>query len=149
MEAYVQNAVSAAGKILPVWVIVADEREARFYLKAGKELKLLSDVFPSPGAATVDAGRTGKHAYDLTEGQRRHDQLEFVNEVVKLLERASQQGDFGSFILIAPPKTLGELRKGLTPALQKILTASVAKDLMSYDQRRLSDALPDLLESAQ
>ena len=103
----------------------------------------------SDGGAVVDAGRTGRHAYDLTEGQRRHEQLGFVGEIVKLLERAEQQGDFGSFILVAPPKTLGEIRKNLTPALQKILSASIAKDLMKYDQRRLSEALPDLLESVQ
>ena len=149
METYVQNALGAAGKMLPVWVVVADEREARFYLKAGRELKLLSDLFPAETGAVVDAGRTGRHAYDLTEGQRRHEQLGFVGEIVKLLERAEQQGDFGSFILVAPPKTLGEIRKNLTPALQKILSASIAKDLMKYDQRRLSEALPDLLESVQ
>ncbi len=56
----------------------------------------------------------------------------FAADAAKLLERRALAGDFDSLIVIAPPHTLGELRKHYHAAVSALLKGELAKDLTKH-----------------
>ena len=82
---------------------------------------------------TDDAGRRnaqgpGRSAYEETDFH----QLEkdrFAHETADMLKRWALRNDYEQLVIVAPPKTLGELRKHYHKEVEKRLVAEVPKDL--------------------
>jgi protein required for attachment to host cells len=49
-----------------------------------------------------------------------------------MLKDRALRGDFESLIVVAPPRTLGELRKHYHKEVEKRLTGEIAKDLTGH-----------------
>jgi protein required for attachment to host cells len=82
---------------------------------------------------TSEAGRrhaqgSGYSAYEETDFHAL-EKDRFAEEAAEMLKRWALRNDFESLIVVAPPKTLGELRKYYHKEVQKRLAGEVAKEL--------------------
>ena len=84
-----------------------------------------------------DRGRafagTGAHrsAYEETDYHQLEEQ-KFAAETAEMLKQRALRNEFDSLIVVAPPRTLGELRKHYHKEVEKRLTGEIAKDLTGH-----------------
>jgi protein required for attachment to host cells len=135
-------------------VLVADGRKMLFFRNEGDgefpnlevERKRVDDNpkdreqgTGQPGRAFVAAGspRTGnlarpgannRSAYSETDFHQLEEDR-FAAEAAEILKRRALRNEFESLVVVAPPRTLGELRKHYHKEVEKRLAAEVAKDL--------------------
>jgi protein required for attachment to host cells len=74
---------------------------------------------------TIGAGRS---AYEDTDFHQLQEDR-FAAEAAELLKERALRNDFESLVVVAPPATLGELRKHYHKEVEKRLAAEVPKDL--------------------
>jgi protein required for attachment to host cells len=74
----------------------------------------------SPPGAVATMGETDFH---ILEEQR------FAADTAAMLKERALRNDFEALVIVAPPKTLGELRKHYHKEVEKRLVAEVPKDL--------------------
>lgn len=126
-------------------VVVADGAKMLFFRNEGdsefpkleierkREQENLSDgemKTDAPGRS-FDSSSPGRSAYEETD----YHQLEedrFAAETADLLKRRALRNDFESLIIVAPPRTLGELRKHYHKEVEKRLAGEIAKDLTGH-----------------
>jgi protein required for attachment to host cells len=82
---------------------------------------------PRTGVA-VNAGANNRSAYEETDFHQLQEDR-FAAEAAEMLKRRALANDFDSLVVVAPPKTLGELRKHYHKEVEKRLAAEVPKDL--------------------
>lgn len=82
---------------------------------------------PRTGAA-VNAGANNRSAYEETDFHQLEEDR-FAADAAEMLNRRALRQDFDSLVVVAPPKTLGELRKHYHKEVEKRLVAEVPKDL--------------------
>jgi protein required for attachment to host cells len=56
----------------------------------------------------------------------------FAQETAEMLKRRALSNDYESLIIVAPPRTLGELRKHYHKEVEKRLAGEIAKDLTGH-----------------
>jgi protein required for attachment to host cells len=133
-------------KIREVWVVVADGAKARFYA-TNDDVSALRPVGPAiavsaaaklrsrelksdrPGRS-VSSSRTGiRHAIEPKHDFHKMEKHRFTLAVSKHLERALSRGAFDDLVIVAPRRSLGELRILLPSQVRARVQAEVAKDL--------------------
>ena len=130
-------------KVLPhEWVVVCDGRKALILENVGDEkfpnLKCKEEreqpYLPSHLLGTQAPGRVQqaggpRSAIEQTDW---HDESEraFLTQLVHHLDAAVAKGETKAIIIVAPPRALGMLRHGYSPALKRVLKAEVDKDLV-------------------
>nr|WP_295371971.1 host attachment family protein [uncultured Sphingosinicella sp.] len=128
------------------FVVVADGAKMLFFrnegdaefLKLEIERKREQENLPDRDLKTADRGRTfdasggaGRSAYEETDFHQLEEDR-FAAETAELLKTRALRNDFESLIIVAPPKTLGELRKHYHKEVEKRLTGEIAKDLTGH-----------------
>jgi protein required for attachment to host cells len=140
------------------WIIIADGAHARVFETRGSVKKLTpvedmtmdGDHRATHDILTERPGRTNesvgpmRHAIEPATDPRRELKRSFAQSVADRLERRYTDKSFDRFVLVAPPKTLGDLRSALSPALRAALHGEVAKDLVKTPQIEISDHLNDI-----
>ena len=138
-------------------VLVADGRKSLFFRNEGDEdfpnlvvedQRAHSDL--KDREWTRDAG--GQRPSGATPGQDStaetdFHQLEedrFAAETAELLARCVQQNGVGDLIIVAPPRTLGELRRHYDKAVQAKIVAEVDKDLVNHPVDKIEGVLKSL-----
>jgi protein required for attachment to host cells len=94
---------------------------------------------------TDEAGRRhgvgpGRSAYEETDFH----QLEkdrFAQDTAEMLKRWALRNDFEQLVVVAPPKTLGELRKHYHKEVEKRLAAEIPKDLTNMPVQQIEKVL--------
>ena len=94
---------------------------------------------------TDEAGRRhgvgpGRSAYEETDFH----QLEkdrFAHQIADMLKRWALRNDLGQLVVVAPPKTLSELRKHYHKEVQKRLVTEIPKDLTNMPVPEIEKAL--------
>lgn len=79
-----------------------------------------------------------------TMGEADYHQLEedkFAAETAELLRKRALNNDFDTLIIVAPPKTLGELRKHYHKEVENRLTGEIDKDLTRHTIPEIEQAL--------
>ncbi|NQV56102.1 MAG: host attachment protein [Rhodospirillales bacterium] len=141
------------------WVFVGDGSRARIVFNdgPGKGLQQAFDrEFVQPLQSTHELGTERPSSRGSEAGGMRHgvapradwhDQQKesFAAEMAKLLTEAAVRGDFDRLVLVAPPKTLGTLRRKLGPAASKKIIADSPKDLTHVPIHDLARPLARLL----
>lgn len=135
-------------------VMVADGAKMLFFRNQGdaeflkleverkREQENLSDrelMTDGHGAAPGGAGPGGS-TYERPD----HHQIEedrFAAEAADMLNRRALQGEFESLIIVAPPKSLGELRKHYHKEVEKRLAGEIAKDLTGHPVEEIEKIL--------
>ena len=123
-------------------VLVADGRKSLFFRNEGDaeypkfcvERKEARDNPDHHEQASDTAGMAmnviGGHGGSMTEVD--FHQLEedrFAADMAALLKTRALRNDFEALVVVAPPRTLGELRKHYHKEVEKRLVGEVAKDL--------------------
>ena len=128
------------------FVVVADGKKMLFFRNEGdseflklemerkREQELPEDrdiKADSPGRTFDASGGAGRSAYEETDFHQLEEDR-FAAETAELLKKRALRNDFESLIIVAPPRTLGELRKHYHKEVEKRLTGEIAKDLTGH-----------------
>lgn len=140
------------------WILVADGARARIFKNEGPGKGIqpaVSEEFykPLPKTSELGADRPGRghesasttrHAVDTTDWHR-FEKEKFAKEMAGILDQAGLSGAYDRLILVAPPKTLGDLRSALSPATRKKVSGEIDKDLTAVTLGELPDHLGSVL----
>lgn len=135
------------------FVVVADGEKMLFFRNEGDaefpqlvvERKREQDNPANVDQKTDEAGRRhapgpGRSAYEETDFHQLEEDR-FAAETAEMLKRRALNNEFESLIIVAPPKTLGELRKHYHKEVEKRLAGEVAKDLTSHPVEEIEKIL--------
>jgi protein required for attachment to host cells len=124
------------------WVIVADGRKAMFFANEGDEFYAnlkTREVHEHEDSPSRDLGsdRPGRVHESATarrsaiEPQDLHEAAEetFLVTITERLDRLMEEGGPHGFIIVAPPRALGVLRKHYSDRLRANLRAEIDRDL--------------------
>jgi protein required for attachment to host cells len=128
-------------------VLVVDGRKMLFLRNEGDAAhpnlvveNAVEQVNPSDGAQKTDLA--GRSSSSVGGGQNSMQEVDrFAADTADLLKRRALANDFESLIIIAPPRTLGELRKHYHKEVSARLTAELDKDLTGHPIDRIEAAL--------
>ena len=141
------------------WILVADGARARVLMNRGigKGLQPAIDgemahaLPPTRELGTDRPGRTqqrgtgGRHAIQPHVDWHRFEKEKFSREMAALLDAAAERGAFDRLVLIAPPRTLGDLRAALGAKARGKLHAEMDKDLTHVALHDLPGYLADVV----
>jgi protein required for attachment to host cells len=128
------------------WVLVGDGRKALVLRNAGDATHpnlQTTDVFKQQQTSrtselgTDKPGRTnpssaiGHSAYEQTDWHELEEQR-FAHHVAEVLAARAQAGAFEKLVVVAPPKTLAELRRTFPDAVKHKIIAEIDKDLTKH-----------------
>ncbi len=128
------------------FVVVADGKKMLFFRNEGDsefprlevERKRETGDAPDRDRKTDLAGRApsapagaGYSSYQEVDFHQLEEER-FAAETAEMLRKRALRNDFESLIIVAPPKTLGELRKHYHKEVEKRLAGEVAKDLTGH-----------------
>ena len=136
------------------FILVADGRKSLFFRNQGdgefpnliverkdshadpKDREIKSDA---PGSAFSSVG-AGRSSYEETDF---HQQAEdrFAAETAEMLKARALRNEFDALVVVAPPHTLGELRKHYHKEVERRLVAEVPKDLVNVPVAEIEKAL--------
>lgn len=143
---------------LPDCVVVADQGEARLYLKLPPASLRLIGRHENPAAhlpdrdlksdrpgrvynrAAPSGSRRGAMAHHATGGERKpRRQLAevFARRVAGAIRAAAKTTPFEHLILVAEPRFLGTLRRALPAGLRAKVAVQIARDLMHLPAAQL------------
>ena len=141
------------------WVLVADGKRARVYKSEGPgkgltpalDREYIAVLEPTRKMVSDRQGRAfdshgvGRHAIEPHTDPQRYEKLRFARQLAAELEGYKQKGAFDRLVIAAAPKTLGDLRGELSPAVQAAVLGAVAKDLTKVPMHDLGGHLKDVL----
>lgn len=146
-------------KPVTTWVLVADGARARVYQNSGPGRGLTETQFPAMVGSheptrSINADRPGRmqaapgiarHAVDPSADPHREQKRVFAKDVAAFLKLQAQKNAFDRLVLVAPAKTLGDLREALDHMVTDKVTEEVAKDLTHCNARELPQHLQDVI----
>lgn len=127
------------------FIVVADGRKMLFFRNEGDEAhpnleierKRQQDNPPdgdqksdAPGRAFSSVGAARSAMEETDFHQLEEDR--FAAETAELLRKRALNNDFDKLIIVAPPATLGELRKHYHKEVENRLIGEIAKDLTGH-----------------
>ena len=127
------------------FVVVADGEKMLFFRNEGDgeflnlavERKREQENPPTREQKADEAGRafssvgSGRSAYEETDFHQLEEDR-FAAETAEMLKARALRNEFDSLIVVAPPRTLGELRKHYHKEVEKRLAGEIAKDLTGH-----------------
>ncbi len=141
------------------WILVADGARARILRNdgPGKGLQPAVDGEFShsapptrelgsdrPGRTRESVGST-RHAMEPRIDWHRFEKEKFGRELAALLDGAAERNEFDRLVLVAPPRTLGDLRAALGGKARRRLRAELDKDLTRIPEQELPKHLDGVL----
>jgi protein required for attachment to host cells len=112
-----------------------------------KGSELTSDREGHAQKAHGDPGHAGTAFQAHTEPRQKEHAI-FASEVSRYLEEAVTQGRCSGLVLIASSPFLGELKSHLGGAAQRVVSATIPRDLSSFSGRDLVQRVTEALEHA-
>jgi len=148
-----------------IWVVAADGVHARFFaiekdlsglvpagpgeLKTDEEGKRSSDLkSDKPGRSFASSGGGVRHSIEPHHDYHKMEKHKFTVKVAHALDEAAAQRAFDGLILVAPKRSLGELRVLLSERVKGLLRQEVGKDLMASSPTELWNKLAPTVRSA-
>jgi protein required for attachment to host cells len=142
-----------------VWFLVADSARARILStdRIGSHFETVASFEsedahkPShelgsdkPGRA-FERGIPSRSAMEPHTAPQRVAKQQFDRDVAQALNQAAGQNQFDALVLVAPPRTLGDLRRHLDDSARDRVSEEVGKDLVKLPEPDLQVQLRDLL----
>ena len=127
--------------ILPQGAVVAvvdGEKLVMFHNTAHEGVSLSALPIPDIEPGTASRGRHSSGANPDNDTQAEDG---FAGGVAALLNREVLEGKIGALLVIAAPRTLGELRKHWHKVLQEKLVGEIAKDLTGQSADHIARAI--------
>lgn len=114
-------------------VAIADGEILNLFRNAGEGDAPQLVAEPDAAVSTDNMGSGGRHhssAANPSDSQQ--DEDSFAAGIVEVLNRRVLDGEIEHLLVIAAPRTLGELRKHYHKALSAVLVGELAKDLTGH-----------------
>jgi protein required for attachment to host cells len=143
-------------------IVVADSAKVRFLKESEDHRKLVpaeeADMMapkarrpdrdlvtdkPGRGFSPARDGRRG--GFEPPHDPKKLEKHNFTAELAERLDKACSARRFDRIVLVAPRRSLGELRTLLSPRVRKAVSHEVAKDLTRSSSTALHKALADVL----
>ncbi|MFN3232319.1 MAG: host attachment protein [Alphaproteobacteria bacterium] len=142
-------------KSITSWIAIADGAKARIFSSKGPRLHLelvgelnsekarqrASDLTSDRQGRVQNRVGTGSAAMEAPTDPQAVEKTRFTRELVSYLEAADTRGDFDALVLVAPPRTLGEVRKLLPGTLAEKVSHEVGKDLTNSPPKEVEEHL--------
>ncbi len=139
-------------KIIRIWFVVADHKQAYIYRKKvhglelighataeGKQIKSVDEhIFAPQSLNTYDHKRAQYN-------EPRHSDISFVRRLVEWLDVAENEKAFDHLVLVAGPQMLGDIRSSLSKHLQDRIWRVLDKDLTGMSLHELQKRMSDLV----
>ena len=138
-------------KVPKLWFVVVDGGRARFVERdqQGRFRTVSSFEATSLHIKSSDIGRdrpgrvhesadSSRHGTEPRHDPHETEKEKFVALVVGEIESARIAGSFDQFVLVAPPKVLGEFRRTLPNTLAAVLKTDLPKDLTQTPDHELA-----------
>lgn len=141
-----------------VWAVVADGSRARILKNIGhstdaETVSFESDNTPVGKLMSDQAGRSfasvgnSRSAMELKTDPVRENERAFALHLASILQKHHLVVSIDSLLVIAAPRTLGDLRRALSPQLQRIVDLESNKDLTGLPKKALYEAVEKLRNS--
>ncbi len=138
-----------------IWLLVADSAKARLFEVDRREraLELLDewqddvasgrnqDINADRPGRTFDSAGHGRHAMEPPSSPKGVAKARFVAMLMDNLAASAKQQAFDELHVIAAPRTLGEIRDLIDPAVKARLVGEEAKDLTQLTRPELEKQL--------
>ena len=118
--------------ILPTdtYVAVADGEKLNLFRNTGTESEMKLTAASDQDVEVVAGMGAGSSAGNPDES--RVEEAGFATGIVDMLNKRVLAGKFSKIVIIAAPKTLGEMRKHYHKKLEEALVGEIAKDLTGH-----------------
>ena len=136
------------------WVLVGDGRKALFFINKGSrdllDLRVVETrIDENPATRDQGTDRPGR-AFASVGGARSavgdtdwHEVEEerFARAIAERINTGAEANEFSEIVIVAPPKTLGEIRKDLSKKAQGKVAGELGKDLTRHPLADIEKAL--------
>lgn len=141
-----------------IWILIADGHEAKVFERHGPQSELApvadmtmaADLPPNheiqddrPGRSFESSCPT-RHAMESRVDPHRELKRELARGIAEKLDLALRDHRFDRLAIVAPPATLGDLRRALSQHLKGKVAAELAKDLVHVPHHDLPTHLAPL-----
>ena len=138
-----------------IWVVVADGASARIVKYFGHSKDEAIETFEAPKDALGEimsdkAGRAfasvggRRSGMELKSDPVRENEKAFANKLTDTLERAFKREGIDQLMVIAAPRTLGDIRSALSAELQSIVVLESNKNLTGLPKKALFETVLNL-----
>ncbi|MEQ8357080.1 MAG: host attachment protein [Kiloniellaceae bacterium] len=141
------------------WIVIADGAQARILENKGpgkgltplpKEARHQAhrpsrEIDADRPGRTHDRNGPGRHAMEPPTDAHRDEKRRFAEQLAERLNDATKQDRYDRLVLVAPPKTLGDLRQALSKETNARITGELAKDLTPISDHELPGHLGKML----
>ncbi|MBB3463108.1 host attachment protein [Rhizobium sp. BK377] len=123
-------------------IAVVDGKRLQLFQNKGHEPHIDLAPLAEPALEPANAGSGTRHRSSLANpDSRRMEEDDFVAAAASYLNKEVLQGHVRQLMVIADPRSLGELRRHFHPALEERLIAEVAKDMTGLALGEIEAAL--------
>ncbi len=130
-------------------VAVADGEKLNLFRNTGDETNPRLTALPSPDIRSAKGSGAGHGNSSANPDNSQADEDGFAAGVAELLNRQVMDGKITDLIVIAAPRTLGELRKHYHQTLSAKLVGEIAKDLTGHAAHDVEKAIAAAGSDAQ
>jgi protein required for attachment to host cells len=141
-----------------IWYFIADGARARVVrrdqaaggyrairqFRSGKARLKTSELMSDRPGRVMESGSAARHAAASRHDPHLEAKLAFAREVAGHINHACRDGECDEFILVAPARTLGEIKKHLESPARSKLVSEISKDLTRTPDGDLGKHLDDL-----
>lgn len=114
-------------------IAVADGEILNLYRNDGEESAPRLTALQDAAISTENKGSGGRHqSSSANPSDSQQDEDSFAAGTAAMLNKRVLDGKIGALIIVAAPRTLGELRKHYHKALSAVLVGEIAKDLTGH-----------------
>lgn len=138
-----------------IWLLIADSAKARLFAVDRRERVLTvlgewhddvasgktQDIQADRPGRSFDSAGQGRHAMEPPSSPKGVAKARFVGMLADNLAASAKRQDFDELHVIAAPRTLGEMRELLDPAVRARLASEEAKDLTQLSKPELEKLL--------
>lgn len=134
----------AGTKIPRIWIVVADRVKAHIFRKTAQGLEHIADAALGSNSHTDKGGATF-HGYDARSEKLHHGDAGFIEKFAAWLDEAEREHAFDRLVLVAAPRTLGDIRGQLTKNVHMRVAAEVDKELAELPEPEIRRHLADIV----
>ena len=123
-------------------IAVADGEILNLYRNSGEESAPKLVAMPDAIVATGNKGSGGRHqSSSANPSDSQQDEDGFAAGTAAMLNTRVLDGKIDDLIIVAAPRTLGELRKHYHKSLSAILVGEISKDLTGHSLAEVEKAI--------
>lgn len=146
---------------LRTWIVVVDGAHARLFIQSGPDggwaaahlrglpasedrVQPHTEKSDRPGRSFSSSGDGIRHAIESHSDYRKLEKHKFTLAVANALNHAALGREFDRLVLVAPPRSVGELRQSLSQHVQASMRV-LEKDLTKAPSGEIQDEVNKLL----